>query len=60
MMLNYQLAKEQIDAYLMAIVQAAQLASWERLFSLWHVAHIPFLYLLLFSGIVHVIAVHIY
>jgi hypothetical protein len=27
---------------------------------LWHVVHIPFIYLLLFSGIVHVIAVHMY
>jgi hypothetical protein len=60
LMLNYQLAREQIQAYVNATVQAAQLASWERLFSLWHVIHIPFLYLLLLSGIVHVIAVHIY
>ena len=60
MILRYQLAKEQISAYLNAIVQAAQLQVWERLFSLWHVAHIPFLYLLLICGIVHVIAVHMY
>ena len=60
LILNYRLAKEQLTAYIDAIVQAAQLESWERLFSLWHVVHIPFLYLLLLSGIVHVIAVHMY
>lgn len=58
--LSYRLAKDQIDTYVGAIVRAAQLAGWERLFSLWHVVHLPFLYLLLLSGIVHVIAVHVY
>jgi len=60
LILHYRLAKEQIGAYIGAIVRAAQLEGWERLFSLWHVVHIPFLYLLLFSGIAHVIAVHMY
>lgn len=58
--LNYQLAKDQVDAYLDAIVSVSQLKIWERLFSLWHIVHIPFLYLLLFSGVIHVIAVHMY
>ena len=60
LLLNYELAKQQMNSYVNAIVQVAQLAGWERLFSLWHLAHVPFLYLLLLSGIVHVIAVHIY
>jgi hypothetical protein len=60
LLLNYDLAKHQMNSYVNAIVQVAQLAGWERLFSLWHLAHVPFLYLLLLSGIVHVIAVHIY
>lgn len=46
--------------YLSAIVSVAQLGSYERLFSLWHVLHIPFLYLLVVSAIAHVIAVHVY
>lgn len=58
--LNYTMARRQIDNYVNAIVQSAQLSSWEKLFSLWHVAHVPFIYLLVFSGIVHVIAVHLY
>ncbi len=58
--LAYQLAKQKCDAFVDAICEAAQLSSWERLFSLWHVLHVPFLYLLLVSGIVHVIAVHMY
>lgn len=57
---RYRDAEDRIDSYLDLVVQAAQLASWERAFSLWHVVHIPFLYLLVISGIVHVIAVHMY
>ncbi|HTY03682.1 MAG TPA: hypothetical protein VMC81_08135 [Rhodocyclaceae bacterium] len=58
--LAYHLAKDKADAYVEAVCKASQLASWERLFSLWHVVHVPFLYLLVVSGIVHVVAVHMY
>jgi hypothetical protein len=58
--LTYQLAKQKTDIFVDAVCEAAQLSSWERLFSLWHVAHVPFLYLLVVSGIVHVVAVHMY
>lgn len=57
---HYRLARQQIDQYLDAVVKASQLAVWEKLFSYWHLIHVPFLYLLVFSGIVHVIAVHMY
>lgn len=60
LIISHKLAREQVDQYLDAVVRASQFAGWERLFSLWHVVHIPFIYLLLFSGIVHVIAVHMY
>lgn len=58
--LTYRLAKEKADSYVDTVCEASQLSSWERLFSLWHVVHVPFLYLLLISGIVHVVAVHMY
>jgi hypothetical protein len=58
--MNYRLAREQIDRYLDSIVMASQLSVWEKLFSFWHIVHIPFLYLLVFSGVVHVVAVHMY
>ena len=40
--------------------RVAELASYERLFSLWHVLHLPLFFMLLVAGIVHVIAVHVY
>lgn len=49
-----------IRDYLRAVVDAAQFSTYERLFSWWHVLHIPLVYLLVVSAIVHVIAVHMY
>ena len=40
--------------------QVAQLAFYERLFSLWHVFHMPLFLLLVASALVHVLAVHMY
>jgi len=49
-----------VNQYLNAVVRVAQYKAYERLFSLWHVAHIPFVYLLGISAVVHVVAVHAY
>lgn len=40
--------------------RVAEFESYERLFSLWHVLHLPLFLLLLVAGVVHVFAVHIY
>jgi hypothetical protein len=48
------------DRYLDAVVRVAQYSAYERLFALWHLAHLPFVYLLIISAVVHVIAVHAY
>jgi len=49
-----------IDQYLNAVTRVVQFSAYERLFSLWHVAHIPFVYLMVVSAVVHVVAVHAY
>jgi hypothetical protein len=49
-----------IDATLRAAQRTAQFTTYERLFSLWHVLHVPIVYMLLISAIVHVVAVHMY
>jgi len=49
-----------IDRYLEAVVRVAQYSAYERLFALWHLAHLPFVYLLVISAVVHVVAVHAY
>jgi len=52
--------KRQISRYLEAVVDVSRFHAYERLFSLWHVLHIPFVFMLVISGIAHVIAVHMY
>lgn len=49
-----------VDRYLDAVVRVAQYTAYERVFALWHLAHLPFIYLLVISAVVHVFAVHAY
>jgi hypothetical protein len=49
-----------INATLIAAQSAAQFLTYERLFSHWHTVHIPFLFMLLLTALVHVVAVHAY
>lgn len=53
-------ARKLIRRYLNNVVRVAQFTAYERLFALWHVAHVPFVYLLVISAVVHVFAVHAY
>jgi hypothetical protein len=49
-----------VARYTATVKRAAQFDAYTRLFSLWHLVHVPFLYLLVASAIYHVIAVHMY
>jgi hypothetical protein len=49
-----------VDAYFAALSKAADLLIFERLFSLWHVLHVPLFVLLIITSIIHVVAVHFY
>jgi hypothetical protein len=48
------------DDYLVGVQRVAMFAAWHRVFSWWHVGHVPFVYILGISAVVHVIAVHAY
>jgi hypothetical protein len=52
--------RDKIDTYLEAVRDAAQFHTYERLFSLWHIFHIPLVYMMVFSAVYHVYAVHAY
>lgn len=56
----YHQNREFIRSYVMGVRDLAQFSTYERLFSLWHIAHLPLVYMLVFSAIWHVIAVHKY
>lgn len=56
----YQEYRGKITIYLRAVRDAAQFHTYERLFSWWHIFHIPLVYMMVFSAIYHVYAVHAY
>jgi hypothetical protein len=49
-----------IEDTLKAVQRTAQFSTYEKLFSLWHAVHLPFLCMLVVTAIVHVVAVHAY
>ena len=53
-------AKKLVDRYLESVARVAQYSAYSFLFSLWHVAHVPFVYVLVLTALVHVYAVHVY
>ncbi len=53
-------ARRYVSAYLAGVRKVAEFSFYERLFALWHVLHLPLFFMLLISGVVHVLAVHLY
>ncbi len=53
-------ARRLTNDYLAGVLRVALFAAWERLFSWWHIAHVPFVYILVISAVAHVVAVHAY
>lgn len=52
--------RDKIASYLKAVRDAAQFHTYERMFSWWHIFHIPLVYMMVFSALYHVYAVHAY
>ncbi|RDH88937.1 MAG: transcriptional regulator [endosymbiont of Seepiophila jonesi] len=49
-----------IGTHKRASVRILELHFYERLFSLWHVMHLPLFFMMLVTGFIHIYAVHIY
>ena len=49
-----------LEQYFVVVRKAAGLRVYERIFSLWHLLHMPLFFLLILATVVHIIAVHIY
>jgi hypothetical protein len=54
------IARRHLADYLATARKVVELNFYERLFSLWHVLHIPLFAMLVVTGIGHVVAVHMY
>ena len=49
-----------IRHYLNTTIKVCEFSIYERLFALWHTLHLPLFFMLIITGIIHVIAVHMY
>jgi len=53
-------ASRLVEDHARAVRRVAEFQMYERLFSAWHVAHLPLCFLLFAAGAVHILAVHLY
>lgn len=49
-----------VDEHVAAVQRVAQFAAYTRIFSFWHVLHVPFVVMMVVCAIVHIVAVHAY
>jgi hypothetical protein len=49
-----------VGDYTGSVLSVAQLSAYTRLFSLWHVLHVPFVVVMVLCAIAHIVAVHAY
>lgn len=49
-----------VRSYIQNVQNVAQFSMYERLFALWHVLHVPLVYMLVAAAIAHIVAVHMY
>ena len=54
------ISRRYIRNYVRLLCRVAQFSFYERLFSLWHLLHLPLFFMLIMSALVHVLAVHMY
>jgi len=52
--------RRKIRRYHDAVRRVGSLAVYERLFSAWHVLHLPLFFMLILTALIHVVAVHLY
>ncbi len=53
-------ARRYLSDYLKLVRKTAEFTVYERLFSLWHLLHMPLFIMLVISSLVHIYAVHVY
>jgi len=49
-----------VDQYTLALRRAVAFKLYERLFSLWHILHLPLFIMMIITAVIHIFAVHLY
>ena len=53
-------ALDSVNRYTLALRRAAAFKLYERLFSLWHILHLPLFIMMIITAVIHIFAVHLY
>ena len=51
---------DSVNRYTLALRRAAAFKLYERLFSLWHILHLPLFIMMIITAVIHIFAVHMY
>ena len=54
------MARQQLKVYVSSVSQLSGFTAYVKLFSIWHHLHLPLFIILILTGIVHVVVVHVY
>lgn len=54
------IAAQLVNHYTLALRQTAAFKVYERLFSLWHILHLPLFFMMIITAVIHIFAVHLY
>ena len=49
-----------VKHYMLALRRVAAFRVYERLFSLWHLLHLPLFFMMIITAVIHIFAVHLY
>ena len=49
-----------LKRYLFTIQKTAEYAFYDRMFSWWHILHLPLFFMAMITGVIHVVSVHMY
>lgn len=52
--------RKMLRTYMKALMDVSKFKAYDQLFVLWRMVHVPLLFLLFISGVLHVLAVHMY
>ena len=58
--LNSNVVAHAVKQYTLALRQTAAFRVYERLFSLWHILHMPLFIMMIITAVIHIFAVHLY
>lgn len=59
-MADSKIVARSVNRYTLALRKTAAFRVYERIFSLWHILHLPLFFMMIITAVIHIFAVHLY